>query len=240
MTLPVVSAQSLVDDLRARIGGISNAFDMEELVSFVNEGMNEVWKELKGLKRNYFVKSTQATDGTADAYFAALTTTTREFTLPADLREIRSIVVTSPSGYEDVKFTRRSISSDEFIEAEKSATIQGSSSNAGIDEYIYDIINEKTLVLAQFPEAAFVLKIRFVFALPDLVLGDATSLLTAILHPWQYKILDFAAKRAVLSKHNESLTEEWRREWRAAVLSIASGAADRDATAQYVTGFYED
>ena len=242
--MPVVSAQSLFDALNARIGGYSNAFDTDELISFLNEGMHEVWKELKNLERGYFVVSTQATDNTLSTYFAALTTTTREFSLPTDCRQIKSISVTSPSGYEHVDFVRRSVSSDEFKEAERDATAQGSSANAGTDEYIYDILDEKTLVLAQFPEAAFVLKIRYVYALPDLNIGGATvgdgGILTAIIHPWHFAILSFAAKKAVLAKQNETMAEEWRREWREAVISVAMGAARRDSTPQYVTGFLEE
>jgi hypothetical protein len=209
-------------------------------MSLINEGMNEVWKELKGMRRaGYFIHTTQAADNSLPTYMAALTTSAREFTLPDELREVRSIACTS-SGYEYIQFTRRSITSDEFRRAEADATAQGSSAGSGYDEYLFDIIDERTLVFAQFPEFPFVLKIRYVYALPLLDIGDATSILTAILYPWQYKILDWAAKKAVLAKHNETLTDEWRKEWQTGVLALAQGAGQRDTTAQYATGFMEE
>ena len=238
MAQPVISGQSLHDELLTRIGGYANAFNSDELMSFINEGMHEVWKELKSLRRNYFVVTTQATDSALSTYLAALSTSTREFTLPEDLREIRAIAVSSPAGYEWVEFTRKDISSPEFLAAQRDATAGGSAASQGLDEYLYDIINERTLVFAQFPQAAFVLAIRYVYALPELTLGVA---LDGIISPWHFKILDWAAKKAVLAKHNETMTDEWRDEWRAATLSIASGASQRDtATPQVVVGFMED
>lgn len=233
MALPTISGQSLVDDLIIRLEGYAAAYDATSLLSMVNEGKDAVWGVLRTLDEDYFVVSSQATTSTDDDYFAPLTTTVREVNLPNNCREVRMIEVTTP-GFEDLEFSFRRLSDPEFELERKLATIAGSGSGRQQhSKYLYTITGRRTLMLAQFIEAAVTAKLWYVRALDDL---DLDGTLTEVLHPFHKAIVTFALERATLSLQDEQLSDGWLRRWRDDVRMLALVAAPRDSSGpEYVT-----
>ena len=222
-----VSGQSLHDDLIVRLGGYQNAFDSSSLLSFINEGHAEVWAILKTLDDEYFVEDTQTADSSADDYMAALTTSAREFNLPANVREVRLIEVTAPSGFEHVRFEYRKQSDPEFREARALATAQGAGSGTPTAIYYYTILGKRTLQLASYPEAAFTLKIWYVRSLDDIDFDDVVD---EILHPYTKKIVTFALERALKTLQDETLSREWLEAWRDDIRTLVMAATPRDSS----------
>ena len=227
MALGTISGQSLVDDLITRLDSFASAYDATSLLSFINEGKDEVWKVLRTLDEDYFVAGSQAATSTDDDYFAGFSRSSREVNLPNNCREVRFIEVTT-AGYEDLDFEFRRLSDPEFQVERKLATIAGSGSGRQQHaKYLYTIIGRRTLMLAQFLEAAVTAKIWFVRALDDL---DLDSTLTEILHPFHKSIVTFALERATLALQEEQLSDEWLRRWRDDVRTLGLTAAPRDSS----------
>lgn len=110
-----MNGQELIDLTNQKLGGYQNAVDPDAMLAFINEGKDAVWAALKAMNQEYFIRGTQNTDPTADAYFPVLTTDTRDYTLPADLREIKFIEVlnTDPSN-QDITFEYRDITDPDY------------------------------------------------------------------------------------------------------------------------------
>jgi len=231
-----VTGQSLHDDLIIRLGGYQNAFDANSLLSFINEGHAEVWAILKTLDDDYFVEDSQATTSTDDDYLAALTTATREYNLPANVRDIRLIEVTLPAGYEEIRFEYRKMSDPEFIAARKFAAAQGAGTGTQDGVYFYTIVGKRTLMLAQYPEAAFTLKIWYVRSLDDI---DFVTEVSEILHPYSKKIVTFALERALKTLQDEALSREWLDAWRSDVTTLVMAATPRDTSGPRFIYLYE-
>jgi hypothetical protein len=227
MALPTVSGQSLMDELTIRLGGYAAAFSVDELLSFVNEAKDAVYGVLRTLDEDYFVIPSQVATSTDDDYFAALTTTAREFDLPNGCREVRAIEVIT-AGYEDVPFEFRNLSDPDFQAERRSGAIAGAGSGRQLsDVYLFTVLGRRTLQLAAYPESAFTVKLWFVKALDDLTPSDT---LTDILHPFTKKISSYATERATLSLQDEQLSNEWLKRWRMDVQELALTAAPRVST----------
>ena len=238
MTLPTISGQSLIDSLQTRLGAFASAFDAADMLEFINEAKDSVWSVLRTLDEDYFVASSQASTSTDDDYFAAFTTSSREVNLPNNCREVRFIEVTT-SGYEDLEFEFRRLSDPEFQVERKLATLAGSGSGTQQHaKYLYTILGRRTLMLAQYLEAAVTAKIWYVKALDDL---DVDSTLTEILHPFHKKIVTYALERATLALQEEQLSDEWLRRWKDDVRELALSAAPRDSSGpEFVTDWWGD
>ena len=233
MALPVVYGQTLVDELEIRLGGLSNAFTLEEQLSFLNEGKDAVWGVLYSLDLDFAGEDSQAVTSGDDDYFADLTTTAREYNLPLNCREIRFIECTT-DGYEYLQFDQKHISDREFQNARRVATDQGSSAESFSDTLLYTVFGRRTLMFAQYPPAAIRVKIWYIKALDDL---DIASELTDIIHPFWRKIVDYAAERATLSLSEKQLSREWMDRWRGDVRELAISSGPRASTAP---NFIED
>lgn len=232
MSVQDITGQELLTLTNSYLGAYQNARLPADILRAINAGKDEVWLILKSLKDDYFLTNSQTTDNTLDNYFGALSTSTREYTLPSDLRELKWIEVTGPSGYEDVEFVKRDMGHPDFQAVRNEAN-----ANAGAlaaSTYVYDIVGARTLVLAAFPEAAFTLKLWYVRWLADIEL-DTT--LSEILTPYSKRIAEYAAKRITLSLQDEGAFAAWAQEWREAVVNMAQGAAPRDMGARYVQDF---
>lgn len=116
-----MNGQELLNLTNNKLGGYQNALDSEAMLAFINEGKDEVWAALKAQNQEYFVVGSQNTDPTADAYFPVLTTDVRDYTLPADMREVKWIEVLNVPNGTDVVFEYLDITDPEFRSARQGA-----------------------------------------------------------------------------------------------------------------------
>lgn len=236
MPQPVISGQTLLDDLTVSLGGLSNVFNTDQLMRFVNDGLSEVWAVLRSLDLDYFMDSTQTTASTDEDYFGVLTTSAREYALPADCRDIRLIECTT-AGYEGLNFVRRDISDEEFKIVRRGATANlGGDGLADVDHILYAVTGQNTLMFAQYPPAAITLKIWYVKSLPML---DVDQVLTEVLYPFSRKIVDYATEKALLSTRNAEMAAAWKQSWVDSIKMLAISSGPRDSTGPIYISDYE-
>lgn len=235
MTLPNLSGQNLLDSLRIRMGGLSNAFTTDQYFSFLNEGKDEVWAIVRSLELDYFADSSQPTDNTKDDFFLQLSTTVREYDLPTNLREVRFIECTTQD-FQDREFTYRDISHPDFKRIRRESDALGSNSgvNAFTDHYIYTIFGTQ-LILAQFPEANLNITIWYIKAIDDISVDDFPE----ILFPFNKKIVDYAAKKATLAAQNLEMEAAWKDDWAESIRLLAISAGQRQAAdPQFIADYF--
>lgn len=233
MALPSIDGKYLVDRASEKLGGYANAVDPNVLLSLINEGKDEVWAILKDLRADWFVKSSQSATSTADDYFGLLATNTREYNLPADFHEMKFIEVLT-SGYETLEFVYTDMTHSDFKDARRYATLNNDSSLSA-SLYHYDIVGQRTFILAEYPIAVLELRLWYVRWITDLELDTA---LTEVLHPYAKRITDYAVRKQILSSQDASLWQAWRDEWSESVKRIEKSAGPRQVSdAVYVESF---
>lgn len=224
---------------QTNLGGMANSVSSDQLLSFLNEGKDEIWSILKQTNVELFTVPSQSTDSTKSYYFAPLSTTVREYQLPFELRDILFIEVLSPSGYEGTRFVRKAITHQDFRFARTSSTsFQAQGSNGpltGVGDYYYDVLGKSTFILAQFPETTFTLQIWFIRALPDLLIGG-TSPIDEIIFPFQKKIADYAVMKVRMRGDMDGFSQ-WKSQWRDDVVGVVQGSSRNSADPNYVQDF---
>lgn len=209
--IPTISGQELIDLVNSRIRASTNAFDPEDILGFINDAANETWKILRSIREDYFETFSQNTISTDDDYFGLLSTTVREYSLPRNYQEIRFIEVLD-SGHEGVEFRPKDHSSTEFQNRRRTSTALGE--GTARSDYFYDIIGARTLMLSQFPEITFNLRIWYIRSLVRL---DVDSQLDEILYPYSDDMAKYAAHLATLSLRDETLSDRWLKIWKDSV-----------------------
>lgn len=237
MSIPI---NDLLTAVNNDLKGYANAFSQSQKLEALNKAKDEVCSILKTQNANYFVTSSQSSDSTAAHYFAALNTTTREYTLPPDMLELRFIEVTSPAGYEGTDFQFRDLSHPDFQNSRRIATANGSATPAiaGSSIYFYTITGKDQFMLADYPETAFVIKLWYVYAIPDFASDDTLS---EILFPYDKKLSDWAVKRLLLQEQDQAGYAAWTTEWRTSVITLTGASNVRQSTTpEFVADFVED
>ena len=227
MSNPQVSGQDLIDSLRIKLGLLSNAFTTDMYLEFINDGAQEVWSVVKDLDEDYFGDSSQDTDTSKDDYLIDFSPTTREYNLPTNCREIRAIEVLT-SGFENRVFTYKPINNPTYQQARRDSTANGPSgitTTAFFDEYYYTVFGNQ-LQLAQFPEAILQAKLWYIAAIDLISVNDFPS----VLFPFNRKIIDFAAQKAMLSMQNLEMTAAWLQTWKESVKTLAMTTGPRSST----------
>jgi hypothetical protein len=224
--------QQIIKSIQTRLSGAANAYTVDQLLDYVNEGKDEFWKILVASDGDYFLQSTTTTVAQSNT-FIALNTTTREYTLPSDYLKARFIECLT-AGYEDVEFVYRNISHPDFQQQRRDATANGSGITRS--KYFYSIAGKNTFMLAAYPETTFTLKIWYARAIPDLLIGgsfDETAL------PFPKSIVDYAVSKIQLSR-DPSQWGIWKDVWRQDVVTLVEAATPRSSTdPQFVQGFCE-
>jgi hypothetical protein len=233
--------QDLIDLTNLRLAGLSNGVSDQALVSYINEAKDEIWAALKEENDEYFMQSTQTTDATQLNYFprdlsnnalTTLSTTSRSYLLPTDLREIKFIEVTT-KGYEQTVFVYKNITDSDFKSARRSASVDPTLTPS--TEYFYTILGKNRFELAQFPETQFAITLWYIRSLPDFEASDSVD---EILLPYSKKIADYASKKAVLGMQDPGQFAMWTQEWKADLVTVMSSASPRNqADAQFVEDF---
>lgn len=236
MAVPTVTGQTLIDVTNDLLAGYQNGVDSRALLTYLNLGKDEIWGVTKELHEEYFQVLSQSTAPTADFYFAPLNITTREYTLPADLRSIEFVQCTTV-GYENTKFTYKKLNSPDFQQARMSANAaNGPNLNNNVDTYYYSIAGKNQLVLASYPPAALTLILFYTRAIPDFEAGDVVD---EILFPFSKKLAEFAAQRAMLGLQDPTQFAAWKATWRDSLMNLVQSEGTRnDADATFVTDFY--
>ncbi len=220
--MPALTGAQIVTLAKERLAGYQNAIDDITLLSYLNEGKDEVWAAIKSLNDNYFVTNSTLT----------LDPAVREYTLPSNLRELIAVEVTGPSEFEHVIFEHRDLAYSEFQDARRDANVD-STDHPLI--YFYSIVGKDQFVLSHFPETAFILKLWYVKELPDFA-NDATPL-DEILFPYVRRIADYAVKKAMLALQDQPQFEAWRKEWRDGLGLLAAAANRRVERPEHVVDF---
>jgi len=219
-----LNGQDIIDMANARLAGYQNGIDADALLSFLNEGKDEIWALLKNLNEEYFVTPSQTTDSTALNYFPTLDPTKRQFTLPEDLREIKFIEVTT-SNYTQLKFVYKDITDDEFRDARRDASTQNDASNS-CSEIWYTVVGKDQMLLAQFPPAAISLTIWYVRSLADF---ETDQDVDEVLYPYSKKIAEYGAKKTMLALQDPGQFSLWISEWKQDVITVQNSAAGRNS-----------
>lgn len=234
MSNPIISGQSLIDLLRINLGGLSNAWTVDQLLAFLNNGKDEVWSIVKSMEFDYFTDATQDTDSTQDDFLVDLNPTTREYALPKNLREIRFVEALTV-GFQTRRYVYRDISHVDFRNARLESDSLGS--NSGLQEFsskIFYTVFGNQLIFADYPDSNIQLKIWYIAAIDDIGVGDVP----AILFPFSRKIVDYAAKKASLSAQNMEMLAGWKDDWAESVRTIALSVGPRSQSdAQFVEDF---
>lgn len=230
-----ISGQDLLDRIKVRLGGLSNAFTPDELLQFAEDGVQEVWAVLKSFDQEYFGDSSQSTDSAkTDSYFATLSTSSREYPLPGTCREIRSIECLT-SGYERIEFVQKSFDDPEFQRARRNSTATGTSAQALSNRNYYFTVFGNKLVLAQYPCAVLDVKL---WAIQSINAISVDTVLDTILYPFSGKIVDFAVKKAMVSARESDMTIAWTQEWRASIITLGESSTPRaSVNAQFISNY---
>lgn len=233
-----LNGQAIVTLAQNNLGGLANAVTPDTLLSFINEGKDELWAILKQTNEEFFVNPTQTSDNSQNNFFAPLLTNSRQYSLPVDCRDILFIEVIGPSGYERVQFTRKPILHPEFRDARTGATAFNAQGNStplsGIGEYYYDVIGKNTLLLAQFPEVAFTVTLWYVRNLPEITLNGVVD---EIVFPFHKKIANYAAMKVIMLKEDAAAFQEYREGWRSDIVTVVQSAGRHSADANFVADF---
>lgn len=226
--------QDVVDEAIDRLAGYGNAVDDAQMLSFVNEGKDEVWAVLKEDDEEFFVTSSQSTTPAQLNYFGPMSTVTREYSLPQDFREMKFIEILD-SGFEQTIFTYKRMTDSDWRSARRAATVDSSSLTPSV-EYFYTLVGKNKMELAQFPAANWQQPVLwYVRNLLDFELDDPID---EILLPFSKKIADYAAMRVMLGLQNTEGFENWRKTWQASLLMINNASGPRNmADAEYVEDF---
>lgn len=219
---PRKSGQDLIDELRISLGGLSNAFTPDQYLYFVNLGVSEVWAVIRVMDLDYFADSSQDLDNTQDDFMVDLSTTVREYALPLNCREIRAIEVVTPA-FTDRIFEYRKFDDVDFMTARREATGLGNSTSNGF--YYYTIFGTQ-FMLAQFPEAPLQIKLWYIKSIDEVTVNTFPE----ILFPFNKKIVDYAAKKAILSTRNLDMAAAWKTEWMDSVRMLAMTVGAREST----------
>ena len=153
MSVPQMSGQTLVNMTNDLLAGYQNAVDSRAMLTYLNMAKDEIWSTIKELHEEYFQVFSQSTDSTADYYFPQLSTATRNYTLPDDLRSIEYIEVTTPS-FEESDFVYAKLNSPEFKEERRASNAQnGPNATNNGSKFHYTIAGKNQFVLASYPPA---------------------------------------------------------------------------------------
>ena len=222
------TGQYLVDLTNDLLAGYQNGLDSRQLMSFLNMGKDELWSILKEAKDEYFQVFSQNTNSANPYYFPPLNTTTREYTLPEDLRSIEFIECpTLETGGVSATFTYAKLNSPAFREARRTSNeLGGPDPNSTGQHYIYSIAGHDQFVLASYPSQPYQIILWYTAAIPDFEMSDTLS---DFLFPYLKKIAEYAAKKAMLGVQDAGQFTAWKSEWKDSIINMTQTASTRNA-----------
>jgi hypothetical protein len=139
-------------DLRVR------TFPEYELISFLNEGKNEVVKIIRQADENFFETTTSVT-------ISATTAPNKSsITLPADFATLRNLSITT-AGMESTQFYFMSQSDRRF----QDAAIAGGSFAGGGSAFYYDFVGLSEIILSPGADVEMACRMDYIRMIPDMM-----------------------------------------------------------------------
>lgn len=147
---------------------------------FVNRAITRTWTEVRKVQDDFFLVTRLSTDGTVyilDTAYACSSfqissgTTTRDYTLPPDLVQIKLIECIT-SSREDIRFVHRDLTHPTMRAAREITT--------AVDPGVlyFDIVGERTLTVAPYSDTALDLRLTYIPIIPELGLAHPVSGIT--------------------------------------------------------------
>jgi len=172
-----------------------------QLTRYLNRAIARVWNETRKLRDDFFLIARTSLDGTVtilgESYDCAgfrLVAGTREYTLPQDLTELKTLECIT-SGQEGVGFRALDLAKPEFRSLRTLPDAQPPS------ELVFDVVGERQLVLAVSPTITLDLRIWYVPILAPLVdEGDTLQMP----HPLDLVVIDYATAFAMKQDRDPS------------------------------------
>ena len=154
----MADVQSVVTKFDALMGVGHDEFLVDKKIALLDMAKDEVWKILVGSssQENWFVDFSQSDTPGQDDYFGPLSTSAREYTLPPDFHQMRSIEVTT-TNKERIRFDKARLHDDEFRQ-------ERGSQQSFQNEVMFDIVGVSPgqLFLSLFPPSALALKLWYI------------------------------------------------------------------------------
>ena len=165
-----------------------------QLDRYINRAKDRVWNRVKALKEDYFSISRSSTDGSltilGETYAAssfALVAGTRSYTLPPDFSEMKLIEVIT-SNYEDTRFIYRDLAHPDM------RAMLEVTDNQTPTQFLFDIIAERTMIIAPKSDTALDLRITYVQVFPDMTTSSDELTMP---HPLYLSVEEYATMFAL-------------------------------------------
>jgi hypothetical protein len=203
----------------------------------INRAKDRVWTEVRKLKEDYFMITRSSTNGIAtifgDTYDTSLfrisNAGTLTYQLPPDFAEMKLIECIT-SGYEYVRFEYRDMAHSDF----RSARAMTSQFTAEI--FLFDIVGERTLTLAQRSDQTLDLRLNYIPIVPDL---SADADLLEMPHALYTAVEEFATATA-LKQDRDPNSAAWEQTGNASIARALGAAARQNQDPEFVAGYLSD
>lgn len=155
--------KTMVTLVRTRLRDLRvQAFQEYELISFLNEGKNEVVKIIRQADENFFETTTSVT-------ISATTAPNKStITLPADFSMLRNLSITTV-GMEATQFYFLNQSDRRFQEA----AIAGGSFADGGSAFFYDFVGLSEIILSPGADVEMACRVDYIKTIPDMMLPSS-------------------------------------------------------------------
>lgn len=134
----------------------------QTLLNHLNKSKNRLWDLVRRVREDYFLTT---------GYALSINAATKEYSLPADYRQLRGIKCTT-SGYEYMNIRAVEMDSEEF----KSADAVPASVNASVYDLLYVIVGNSKIKFANFPPTTLTLSLDYINSLPDFTLSGSSTI----------------------------------------------------------------
>lgn len=208
-----------------------------QLLRFINRAKDRVWVEVRKLKDDFFLINRTSLDGsltilgsTYDASSFRLVATTKEYTLPSDVVELKLIECIT-SGYESTRFTFADLASSEVRDLR---TLTENQSPVG---FLVDLVGERTFSISPATDTTLDLRIWYVPILGDLA-EDADTM--EMPHPLYMAVEAYATASAHRMDRNFAAAVQWEAIGRALIMETFGATARQTQDPEFVVGYLHD
>jgi hypothetical protein len=236
------SARRTLSDLRTAVRdnvdeAVASFWSDAQLNRFINRAKDRVWTEVRKLKEDYFLITRSSTDGSIVIFgnlydcasFQISAAGTLSYTLPPDLASIKLIECIT-SNYEYVTFEYRDMAHPDFKSARKMT------SQFTPEIFLFDVVGERTLMLAQKSDTALDLRISYIPIVPDM--ATDTDLLE-MPHALYMAVEEFATA-AALKMDRDPNSAAWEQTGNASIARALGAASRQDQDPEFVQGYLSD
>lgn len=205
-----------------------------QLNGFINQGKDRVWTEVRKLKEDYFLVQRTSLDGSVTILGASYDTSnfrisnagTLTYSLPPDHAEMKLIECIT-SGYEYVRFDHCDMANSAFRSA-RANPVQYTP-----EAFLFDIVGERTLILAQRSDTTLDLRLSYIRILPDLS-ADADEL--EMPHALYMAVEEFATATALKMDRDQN-SASWEQTGNSSIARALGASARQIQDPEFVQDF---